>query len=406
MKLTRRELYDLVWVEPITTIAKRFGMSDNGLRKHCKSMNIPTPPVGYWSKLAYGKTVEKTPLPDEYEGKKQEVNLQEVKKTETVIEMTDPANRQKKRELEILDWNPECLVVPEVLYAKEPLIMDTKEKLRLQRNSDNIYLEKNPYKSKIKETLRVITSEKTLDRALSIFSTVIKVLLLRGHDIRIKGESTFAIINGEEISIDITERRKQQTVEGKLSGTTAYCGELHFNIYYGYRDKTSYKDTMHTRVEEKIASIVAFLEIKSDEIKKEREERELQRKIREEKERIEKEFEAKKANELKEFKTLFIMAERLFKANVIRDYINTYETYLNEKGLSDSTALEKLQWARDKADWIDPFISKEDQYMDHYDKDKVIQSDQSPHQMYGSSSNRDGSIYNFWVKPWWDKPKK
>ena len=42
MELTRKELYDLVWSEPMTTICKRFGLSDNGLRKRCKSMNIPT----------------------------------------------------------------------------------------------------------------------------------------------------------------------------------------------------------------------------------------------------------------------------------------------------------------------------------------------------------------------------
>lgn len=398
MKLTRKELYDLVWAEPMTTIAKRFGLSDNGLRKHCKSMNIPTPSVGYWSKLAYGKAVEKIPFPDEYEGKKQEVNLQEMQHEE-IVEMIEPMDKQKRRESEILSWNTDCLTVPEVLYAKEPLIMDTKEKFRLDHGSENIYLEKNPYKSKIKETLDVYVSEKSLDRALSIFSTVIRVLRLRGHNIKINGGKTFAIINEEEIRINILERRKQQTIDGKLTNTTAFCSELHFNIFYNYNDKKTYKDTPYTKIEDKIASIIAFLEIKSDEIKEERQEREHQRKIQEEKERIRKEFEAKKANELKEFQSLFIMAERLFKANVIRNYIDTYEEYLRKKEISDKDVLEKLQWARDKADWLDPFISKEDQYMDCYDKDKIIQPD-CPKQQPSRSS---GSIYNFWAKPWWKK---
>ena len=56
MELTRKELYDLVWSEPMTTICKRFGLSDNGLRKRCKSMNIPTPPLGYWAKLMVSKS--------------------------------------------------------------------------------------------------------------------------------------------------------------------------------------------------------------------------------------------------------------------------------------------------------------------------------------------------------------
>ena len=62
MELTRKELYDLVWAEPMTTICKRFGLSDNGLRKHCKSMNIPTPPAGYWAKIKFGKKVKIIPL--------------------------------------------------------------------------------------------------------------------------------------------------------------------------------------------------------------------------------------------------------------------------------------------------------------------------------------------------------
>jgi hypothetical protein len=87
MKLTRKELYDLVWSEPMTTICKRFEISDNGLRKHCKLMNIPTPHNGYWAKLQYGKEVEKTPLPNDYEGKKQDVNLKEIDPSEAIVKI-------------------------------------------------------------------------------------------------------------------------------------------------------------------------------------------------------------------------------------------------------------------------------------------------------------------------------
>ena len=32
----REALYNEVWSEPVTTVANRYDMSDNGLRKHCK----------------------------------------------------------------------------------------------------------------------------------------------------------------------------------------------------------------------------------------------------------------------------------------------------------------------------------------------------------------------------------
>ena len=61
--VTRQELYDAIWSEAKTTVAKRFGVSDVALDKACRNANIPTPPVGYWARLAVGKKVERPPLP-------------------------------------------------------------------------------------------------------------------------------------------------------------------------------------------------------------------------------------------------------------------------------------------------------------------------------------------------------
>ena len=223
-------------------------------------------------------------------------------------------------------------------------------------------MKKNPYKSQIKNTLDINVSNKTIDRTLSIFSTVIKSLRFRGHNIQADKNITYAVINEEKIQVNITERRKQDANSDnpKSYSNTVFCGELHFNIFYGYRDKTSYKDTSHTRLEDKIISIIAFLEIQSETIKLERIEDEKRRLEREEEGRKRKAFEEKRNAELKEFQSLFTMSERLYKANIIRDYIHTYEIYLEEKGITDEEVLKKMKWAKDKAGWLDPFISKED----------------------------------------------
>jgi len=62
------ELYELIWKDPMAHVAKRFGMSDVALRKTCIKHNIPTPPLGYWAKLAHGKKVHQPPLPSMKEG--------------------------------------------------------------------------------------------------------------------------------------------------------------------------------------------------------------------------------------------------------------------------------------------------------------------------------------------------
>ena len=51
--LKREELYQLVWAEPITTLAKQYGLSDVGLAKVCKRHKIPKPERGYWAKYEF-----------------------------------------------------------------------------------------------------------------------------------------------------------------------------------------------------------------------------------------------------------------------------------------------------------------------------------------------------------------
>lgn len=54
-EITRQELYDLVWREPLRTLAKTLHISDVRLAKICRRANIPLPGLGYWAKRAYGK---------------------------------------------------------------------------------------------------------------------------------------------------------------------------------------------------------------------------------------------------------------------------------------------------------------------------------------------------------------
>lgn len=67
-KLTRSELYALVWDRPMTKLAAEFSLSDVALHKICRKHDVPTPPVGYWAKKAHGKAVRITPLPRPGEG--------------------------------------------------------------------------------------------------------------------------------------------------------------------------------------------------------------------------------------------------------------------------------------------------------------------------------------------------
>lgn len=58
---SRQDLYDLVWAELVSVVAKRFGISDVGLAKLCRRHDIPLPPRGHWAKVAAGKRTGSRP---------------------------------------------------------------------------------------------------------------------------------------------------------------------------------------------------------------------------------------------------------------------------------------------------------------------------------------------------------
>ena len=50
IKIDRKELFEKVWGKSMVQLAKEYSLSDVGLRKICKRLNIPTPPQGYWAR--------------------------------------------------------------------------------------------------------------------------------------------------------------------------------------------------------------------------------------------------------------------------------------------------------------------------------------------------------------------
>jgi hypothetical protein len=73
--VTRQELYNLVWSEPMVSLAKRFEISDIGLAKICKQAIVPCPGRGYWAKRDAGKKITQTPLPRRALGQRNEVQI-------------------------------------------------------------------------------------------------------------------------------------------------------------------------------------------------------------------------------------------------------------------------------------------------------------------------------------------
>jgi hypothetical protein len=61
--LSREELYEMVWREPMLRVAERFGLSSSYLARVCTDLRVPRPRPGHWSKLEFGKSSPQPPLP-------------------------------------------------------------------------------------------------------------------------------------------------------------------------------------------------------------------------------------------------------------------------------------------------------------------------------------------------------
>lgn len=62
-RISRSELYDLVWSEPAKDVAKRLGLSPDQLKLSCADASVPRPDRVYWAKVQRGEKTKRAPLP-------------------------------------------------------------------------------------------------------------------------------------------------------------------------------------------------------------------------------------------------------------------------------------------------------------------------------------------------------
>lgn len=353
--LTRKELYDLVWDQPLSRLAKKYKISDNGLRKICKRMNIPIPAMGHWQKIQYGKKVIITKLPVKYEGK-DEITLGE--KGEGDIIVDSPIVQQRKLIKSIDNTRDLPLTVPERLSSRpDKLIRSTLEyydAVRKYYRSHN-----GTYPDKI-NVLNIQVQEESRPRAVRLLDNIIKVLKSRKHDVIADHFTTYAKIGDEHVKFRLREKQRVSDVKTSYGGRQyESTGEFVFVIDIGSYTRKEIKDG-HEPIETKISTIIAMLELEGKRMMEQRIRYENQRKLREEQEKIERELKERQDKEVKAFKKLFLQAIRLHQTNIIRNYIQTVEADSMNKGNITEEFTQWLAWAEQKVSWYDPMVNGPD----------------------------------------------
>ncbi|MAO15934.1 MAG: hypothetical protein CMH44_03515 [Muricauda sp.] len=360
--ISRKELYELVWSKPLTTLANEFSYSDNGIRKICIKHSIPLPKAGYWSKVKYNKKVAKMPLP---KLKEEAIPIELSIREEDEDCGTHSNSIRAKVRKEIEQDSKLSFAVPDKLSNPHVLIRKTKMDLKDKRprewgNGQGLLIPSQG-------VLNVSVSKKSLSRALKIMDRLIKLLEKRGHKIEV-GNTTNVIIDGESVKIRLKEMVKRVPRNDSKWDRTELVpsGILSIRADSRWSSEHMWKESSDKPLEGQLSKILISLETRAMESKARSLEFEEQNRKWKEELRKEKEAEKQKADEQDNTIELFQIATRWKKAKDLREYI---EAVKNHAIKSDSMTEEKrewIQWATNKANWMDPIVNLKDDILGSY----------------------------------------
>jgi hypothetical protein len=364
LTLSRKELYDLVWEEPMLSLSRKFKISDTGLRKICMRLKIPLPKSGHWQKLKFGKKVKKTPLPDVNDPHPQ--TTLELRNEEGLYTIPEPSPvKSLQKEIEaFLGQQPGASGKP---GNQDKLVAELRKILQSQKPDKREYI--NAVRTR-RESLDTRVAKELILRATQFWESLITALKLRGHAISLRNWETNATVEEHYFRVLLREKVKMEVIkEGNWDRRIFHpTGILSFQVK-SYPAK-EWKDGRQS-IEQQIPAILAWLEIQGNEKKADRLEHARKEMERKERERIQAAFEKRRAEEVAAFKTLLQKAARWHKANNLRNYIAEVTAKHLPGENQENCIMEWLEWAKAKIDWYDPFVEKPDDLLDAIDRETL-----------------------------------
>jgi hypothetical protein len=324
----------------MTKVAARYWISNVGLKKRCKSMSIPTPPPGYWTKVAQGQKPRILPLPPS-----------EIKGTE-FVEVPTPLKRLNL---------PQLIDAADFKKELHPLV---KESLRTIRESSSY--------SYGQYALEILVKSSDLDRAGKILSALFYAVERQGHRVSLTREdsdhwSSVLIVNGEFLNFSLSHTVQYRPNPALKPGTLGpkkvpvALLAFHFNTRRAtHTGTTSWKDNRSASLEEQLNDVVGELIPLSETIRAHRLDEE--RKRNEIAEMARREEAAKDQMEM-----LKSDIDNLQFADGLRNYVERFRSFYQERGPSENLSAW-ITWALQVADSKDPFIARKEDPIKRYFK--------------------------------------
>jgi len=352
IELTRKELYDLVWSTPVSKLTQQYALSSEGIKKNCKQFEIPMPDSGYWMKLKFNKKVYKPKFNPIFGGVDKIVLTIREEGNPINVDQTPLTIRTKE-----IENDPNApLMVPDEIKKPDILTIQTKQYWQ-GKISFASYRDDN----RIIYPIRVEKNNR--ERGLRFMDAFTKLIRYRGHTISKQYDDTGVLIDGIFIEIDLREASKRVPAKHPYSGTELVpIGEFILKIgkYYPEREWRDGK----VKIEMLLAKIVAKIEIEAQIEKDWKEKLRIANLKREEDEKRLAEIKKRKNEEITKFNKLVALSEQYNKTLLIRQYIEAVKQTAVDNNSLSSEKQEWINWAVNKADWLDPLINKFDEFLD------------------------------------------
>lgn len=391
----RETLYQEVWNMPVTEVAKRYKVSDVAIHKVCKSLNIPTPPPGYWAKMRAGKPVKKPPLPPGGESKKMGVQTgigtsNRSNETEIPLEFLPEEERQVVLNVaaQILLPQENDRMRPEIVAHRKKIVEWSKRKRQQERefgagwNRGRNQEPAPPFAEGV--------SEEQQPRVFRLIDALAKTMTPLGWELTsdlkfAMGQDSVTLMFSESADkvlhtptkeenlklLQYEEERKKHSWASKpqiRKYDAVYNGRLGVSI----NGARTFRDCRSYVLEERLGDMMLAIYEEAERVKQARLDREEAERQRREQERKREEHRKLYNAEVDRTLALVNCAEDYEIACRIRSYVSAMEKAHPEQDLS-----EWASWARSKADWYDPIIAKENEFLGKREHEKN-QKDKGP----------------------------
>jgi hypothetical protein len=315
-------------------------------------MSIPVPRHDYWNKVRAGAQIEPPALPTRYKGETC-VTLQ---LSESATPANSPVSRKQGGQRGKVALAQTVRATPE-----DPLVASARFQLV---HADKRWLDNGLIWTKGKQ-LRIGVAPANIDRACRFMGAFLLAAHRRDYRIEVNEKGTVIHIGYQPLPILLRERtqRVEQTDHGYAWRYTQLVPSGAFYLHMTYRFKERDWKIGDGAMSDEAESMLDRLEAASQRVDDYYRGLERIWAERAAREKAEKERDERRRAELAGFKKLLQAATRWQQAQWIRGFLSAMENKEVAGGGVPTDRSEWFEWARAKADWYDPLIEADDEWL-------------------------------------------